>query len=113
MAQALRLGVSLIAASDRALARNLTVMIVFSAASTFSIMYYPDLIHIAFIATCFLVCAASVAEWTAAGFDFFAPIKKLYSYYRTDMPIALPADRRLLLGSILESDQIVPLPIAP
>lgn len=41
----------------------LATLIIFGAASTLSIWYFPDLIHIAFIAPVFLVCAADTLEW--------------------------------------------------
>lgn len=41
----------------------LTVLIGCAAASVVSILYYPDLIHIAFIAPVFLVCLAETSQW--------------------------------------------------
>jgi hypothetical protein len=43
--------------------RMLSVLIVTAAASAVSILYYPDLIHIAFIAPVFLLCIAQTAQW--------------------------------------------------
>jgi hypothetical protein len=44
--------------------RRLTVLILFSVFSALSVWYYPDVIHIAFIAPAFLVCAAELMEWS-------------------------------------------------
>lgn len=41
----------------------LMALAVFAAASVASIWYFPDLIHIAFIAPAFFICAAETGEW--------------------------------------------------
>lgn len=43
--------------------RQLATLVVLAAASVLSIWYFPDLIHIAFIAPVFLLCAAETMEW--------------------------------------------------
>jgi hypothetical protein len=50
-------------ADDETTARSLATLVIFGAASVCSIWYFPDLIHIAFIAPIFLVCAAESLEW--------------------------------------------------
>ena len=51
---------------DREELRTLTVIAVFAASSMLSIAYYPDLIHIAFIAPVFFVAIAETTEWALA-----------------------------------------------
>src|SRR5262249_60772027 len=54
------------AARDRDQVRRWTALVVLSAAAVLSIWYYPDTIHIAFIAGGFWLCAAVGAEWLLA-----------------------------------------------
>ena len=49
--------------ADPERARALTVLTVFGLFSILSISYYPDFIHLAFIAPVFLVAVAEVSEW--------------------------------------------------
>jgi hypothetical protein len=42
------------------------ILLLSAGASIVSILYYPDVIHIAFIAPVLLVCAAEAAEWALA-----------------------------------------------
>ena len=51
---------------DRDELRTMAVIAVFAGASVLSIAYYPDLIHIAFIAPVFFVAIAETAEWALA-----------------------------------------------
>ena len=51
---------------NRQRVRALTVLIVMSAFSALSIRYYPDVIHIAFIAPAFWLCAATGTEWVVS-----------------------------------------------
>lgn len=61
---AFRWFVGIVRGRDEAEVRTLTVLIIFAAFSALSISYYPDVIHIAFIAPIFMVCFAEVAEWS-------------------------------------------------
>lgn len=58
-----RLVVLLVSRRDEVEARRLTLLIAFCIASVLSIAYYPDFIHIAFIAPAFLVTIAHCVEW--------------------------------------------------
>jgi len=61
---AVRAAVALATGKDRRTAATANILVVFGLASIASILYYPDLIHIGFIAPVFLVCAAETIEWT-------------------------------------------------
>jgi len=57
-------GVSdLIARAERERLRRDATVLAIAAASVASILYYPDIIHIAFIACVFLICAAAAVDW--------------------------------------------------
>jgi hypothetical protein len=58
----LRFGVRVARGERTPEVRRLALLIVFSAAALLSIAYYPDYIHIAFIAPVFFVAAAELAE---------------------------------------------------
>ncbi len=58
----------------RAGVRALTVLVVFSGFSAVSIWYYPDFIHIAFIAPAFLICTAEALEWSLGSIDHRASL---------------------------------------
>lgn len=92
---------------DRQRVRQLLALIVVSIFSALSIWYYPDLIHIAFIAAGFWLCAAVGLEWilsvvrpalvarlagllaaTAVGAPFVAHLVGLVPYYRGLFPIS-------------------------
>ena len=60
-----RLVWALVRGQSRDEARRLLMLIVFAATSIVSIQYFPDFIHIAFIAPVFLVAIAESAEWAA------------------------------------------------
>jgi hypothetical protein len=60
---ALRLVAGVARAADRAAVRQLTVLLVSAGAATLSIWYFPDFIHIAFIAPVFLVAAGEALDW--------------------------------------------------
>lgn len=59
---ALRLGVLAVRGGRVAEMRRLALLIVFSLTAVLSIAYYPDYIHIAFIAPVFFITAAELAE---------------------------------------------------
>jgi hypothetical protein len=59
----LRTAVGLVRRDDRARLRLHLALLTTVGASALSISYYPDVIHIAFIAPVFLVCAAEASEW--------------------------------------------------
>jgi hypothetical protein len=62
---ALRLASLWTAGRDEARARRLALLVVSSLAAMASIAYFPDFIHIAFIAPAFLLMAAEMGEWAA------------------------------------------------
>jgi len=57
------------AGANREQLRTLTILLVFSGCSALSISYYPDFIHIAFIAPAFLICIAELLEWSLGRMD--------------------------------------------
>jgi hypothetical protein len=92
---------------DRQRVRQLLAMIGVSIFSTLSIWYYPDLVHIAFVAAGFWLCAAVGLEWilsalrpalvarlagllaaTAAGVPLVAHLAGLVPYYRGVFPFS-------------------------
>lgn len=60
---ALRLVVGVARGADRDAMRRLTVLLVSAGSATLSIWYFPDFIHIAFIAPVFLIAAAEALNW--------------------------------------------------
>jgi hypothetical protein len=55
--------IDIVAGWDRPGVRRLTALIVLSAACALSIRYFPDMIHVAFVAGVFWVAAAQGLEW--------------------------------------------------
>lgn len=60
---ALRLLVGVVRGADRDAIRRLVVLLVSAGSATLSIWYFPDFIHIAFIAPVFLIAAAEALGW--------------------------------------------------
>lgn len=59
----LRAGAALLRGRDRHALRQLIVLIVSAASATLSIWYFPDFIHVAFVAPVYLIGAAEALHW--------------------------------------------------
>ncbi len=70
----LRVAFGLYLGLDRARLRALVVLIVSAGFAALSIRYFPDFIHIAFVAPIFLVAAAEALEWTLTALVRPAPV---------------------------------------
>jgi hypothetical protein len=69
-----RLTWAVVRGSSRDEARQLLMLIAFAGTSIASILYFPDFIHIAFIAPVFLVAIAESAEWAVRRLPMRAPL---------------------------------------
>ena len=59
----LRIAGGLVTRADREQLRKLIVVVVSTGSAALSIWYFPDLIHVAFVAPVFLIAAAEAVEW--------------------------------------------------
>ena len=59
----LRIAGGLVTRADREQLRKLIVVVVSAGSAALSIWYFPDMIHIAFVAPVFLIAAAEAVEW--------------------------------------------------